>query len=104
MSSSSAQRPSSQIGVTLRSLIPESEYQASLFAEPGNRAELSATMDKLNLKYGHTTLHFAGMRSPRRDSAPTEGIAYSTQIPVKYGVDYICKGKMGNALLKARRL
>ncbi len=74
------------VGVTLRSLIPESEYQASLFAEPGNRAELSATMDKLNLKYGHTTLHFAGML-PARDSAPTR-IAF-TQIPVKYGVDYM---------------
>jgi DNA polymerase-4 len=43
-------------------------------------------MDKLNLKYGHTTLHFAGML-PARDSAPTR-IAF-TQIPVQYGVDYM---------------
>jgi DNA polymerase IV len=74
------------VGVTLRNLIPESEYQAELFADEGNRAGLSATMDKLNLKYGHTTLHFAGMLSAR-DSAPTR-IAF-TQIPVQYGVDYM---------------
>jgi DNA polymerase IV len=74
------------VGVTLRDLIPESEYQAELFADEGNRAGLSATMDKLNLKYGHTTLHFAGML-PARESAPTR-IAF-TQIPVQYGVDYM---------------
>jgi DNA polymerase-4 len=74
------------VGVTLRDLIPESEHQATLFGDPGNRAELSATMDKLNLKYGHTTLHFAGML-PARDSAPTR-IAF-TQIPVQYGVEYM---------------
>ena len=74
------------VGITLRSLIPEAEMQGSLFAEPGNRKELSATMDRLNLKYGHTTLHFAGML-PARDSAPTR-IAF-TQIPVQYGQDYM---------------
>jgi DNA polymerase-4 len=74
------------VGVTLRDLIPESEYQAELFADEGNRAGLSATMDKLNLKYGHTTLHFAGMLAAR-ESAPTR-IAF-TQIPVQYGVDYM---------------
>jgi DNA polymerase-4 len=74
------------VGITLRDLIPESEYQAELFVDPNNRAELSATMDKLNLKYGHTTLHFAGML-PARESAPTR-IAF-TQIPVQYGVDYM---------------
>jgi DNA polymerase-4 len=67
-------------------LIPESEHQAELFGDPDNRAGLSATMDKLNLKYGHTTLHFAGML-PARESAPTR-IAF-TQIPVQYGVDYM---------------
>lgn len=88
-----AQRPQGEdfqrpffVGVTLRNLIPESEYQAELFANEGNRAGLSATMDKLNLKYGHTTLHFAGML-PARESAPTR-IAF-TQIPVQYGVDYM---------------
>jgi DNA polymerase IV len=74
------------VGVTMRNLIPESEHQAELFADEGNRASLSATMDKLNLKYGHTTLHFAGML-PARESAPTR-IAF-TQIPVQYGVDYM---------------
>jgi DNA polymerase-4 len=74
------------VGITLRDLIPESEHQAELFADPDNRAGLSATMDKLNLKYGHTTLHFAGML-PARESAPTR-IAF-TQIPVQYGVDYM---------------
>ncbi len=74
------------VGVTLRELIPESEHQELLFADEGNRGELSATMDKLNLKYGHTTLHFAGML-PARESAPTR-IAF-TQIPVQYGVDYM---------------
>ena len=74
------------VGITLRELTPESEHQATLFADPGNRAQLSTTMDKLNLKYGHTTLHFAGML-PARDTAPTR-IAF-TQIPVQYGVDYM---------------
>ena len=74
------------VGVTMHNLIPESEYQASLFGDPDNRAGLAATMDKLNLKYGHTTLHFAGML-PARESAPTR-IAF-TQIPVQYGVDYM---------------
>jgi DNA polymerase IV len=88
-----AQRPQSLefqkpffVGITLRNLIPEDEHQAELFADPNNRADLSATMDKLNLKYGHTTLHFAGML-PARESAPTR-IAF-TQIPVQYGVDYM---------------
>jgi len=88
-----AQRPQSPefqrpffVGITLRNLIPEDEYQAELFIDPSNRADLSATMDKLNLKYGHTTLHFAGMLLAR-ESAPTR-IAF-TQIPVQYGVDYM---------------
>jgi DNA polymerase-4 len=74
------------VGVTLRDLIPDHELQARLFEEPGNRTQLSATMDKLNLKYGHTTLHFAGML-PARDSAPTR-IAF-TQIPVQYGHEWM---------------
>jgi DNA polymerase IV len=74
------------VGITLRNLIPESDVQTSLFEEPGNRNQLSATMDKLNLKYGHTTLHFAGML-PARDSAPTR-IAF-TQIPIQYGHEYM---------------
>jgi DNA polymerase-4 len=74
------------VGITLRNLIPESEHQAELFTDPDNRAQLSTTMDKLNLKYGHTTLHFAGML-PAREAAPTR-IAF-TQIPVQYGVDYM---------------
>jgi DNA polymerase-4 len=74
------------VGVTMTKLIPESEYQAGLFEEPGNRNQLSHTMDKLNLKYGHSTLHFAGML-PARDSAPTR-IAF-TQIPVQYGNDWM---------------
>ncbi len=74
------------VGVTLRNLIPDDEMQSTLFEEPGNRNQLSATMDKLNLKYGHTTLHFAGML-PARDSAPTR-IAF-TQIPVQYGADWM---------------
>ena len=74
------------VGVTMHNLVPESELQATLFGDEGNRAGLAATMDKLNLKYGHTTLHFAGML-PARESAPTR-IAF-TQIPVQYGVDYM---------------
>ncbi len=74
------------VGITMRNLIPESEHQAELFTDPGNRSHLSATMDKLNLKFGHTTVHFAGML-PARDSAPTR-IAF-TQIPVQYGVEYM---------------
>jgi DNA polymerase-4 len=74
------------VGVTLRNLIPDADMQSMLFEEPGNRNQLSATMDKLNLKYGHTTLHFAGML-PARDSAPTR-IAF-TQIPVQYGTEWM---------------
>ncbi len=74
------------VGITLRNLIPASEHQPGLFADPGHRNELSATMDKLNLKYGHSTLHFAGML-PARETAPTR-IAF-TQIPVQYGVEYM---------------
>jgi len=88
-----AQRPNAAehqkpffVGVTLRNLLPDGEVPQRLFEEPGHRAELSATMDKLNLKYGHSTLHFAGML-PARESAPTR-IAF-TQIPVRYGVDYM---------------
>jgi DNA polymerase IV len=74
------------VGVTMHNLIPESEFQESLFGDEGNRAALAATMDKLNLKHGHTTLHFAGML-PAKESAPTR-IAF-TQIPVQYGKDYM---------------
>jgi hypothetical protein len=74
------------VGITLRNLIPEADLQATLFEEPGNRNQLSATMDKLNLKYGHTTLHFAGML-PARDSAPTR-IAF-TQSPGQDGNAYL---------------
>jgi len=74
------------VGVTLHNLIPDDDVQQLLFEEPGNRSQLSATMDKLNLKYGHATLHFAGMLTAR-DSAPTR-IAF-TQIPTLYGKDYM---------------
>lgn len=74
------------VGVTLGRLINESEQQPTLFGDADNRNELSRALDKLNLKYGHTTLHFAGML-PARESAPTR-IAF-TQIPVQYGVDYM---------------
>jgi DNA polymerase-4 len=74
------------VGIALGRLIPESEQQPTLFADPDNRDKLSQALDKLNLKYGHTTLHFAGML-PARESAPTR-IAF-TQIPVQYGVDYM---------------
>ena len=74
------------VGVTLGRLVPEAEHQTSLFSDPDNRAQLSTTMDKLNLKYGHATLHFAGML-PAREAAPTR-IAF-TQIPVQYGVDFM---------------
>jgi DNA polymerase-4 len=74
------------VGVTLRELTPESEHQETLFGDRDRRGELSATMDKLNLKYGHTTLHFAGML-PGRETAPTR-IAF-TQIPVQYGVEFM---------------
>jgi len=74
------------VGVTLRELTPESEHQETLFGDQDRRGELSATMDKLNLKYGHSTLHFAGML-PAREAAPTR-IAF-TQIPVQYGAEYM---------------
>jgi DNA polymerase IV len=74
------------VAVTLHNLLTEDQLQRTLFEEPGRRNELAATMDKLNLKFGHSTVHFAGML-PARDSAPTR-IAF-TQIPVQYGVEYM---------------
>jgi DNA polymerase-4 len=74
------------VGVTMRNLLPDNEVPKMLFEEPGHRNELSATMDKLNLKFGHSTVHFAGML-PARETAPTR-IAF-TQIPVQYGVEYM---------------
>jgi DNA polymerase-4 len=74
------------VAITLHNLIPEGKVQQMLFEEPGRRNELSATMDKLNLKFGHSTVHFAGML-PARETAPTR-IAF-TQIPVKYGAEYM---------------
>ena len=74
------------VGVTLKELMPEADHQEGLFGEPDHRNQLSATMDKLNLKYGHSTLHFAGML-PARETAPTR-IAF-TQIPVQYGTDWM---------------
>jgi DNA polymerase-4 len=74
------------VGVTMHNLIAESDLEPSLFADPNHRADLAATMDRLNMKYGNTTLHFAAMLSAK-DSAPTR-ISF-TQIPVKYGMDYI---------------
>ena len=74
------------VGVTMRNLLPDNEVPQMLFEEPGHRNELAATMDKLNLKFGHSTVHFAGML-PARDSAPTR-IAF-TQIPVQYGSDWM---------------
>ncbi len=74
------------VDIAFTNLLRSSELQPSLFPEPPHLAQLSTTMDKLNLKYGHTTVHFAGML-PARDSAPTR-VAF-TQIPVQYGVDYM---------------
>lgn len=74
------------VGLAMGRLIPEDEQQPTLFTDPDNRNLLSSTMDKLNLKYGHTTLHFAGML-PARDSAPTR-IAF-TQVPVQYGTEWM---------------
>ncbi len=74
------------VGVTMGRLLPESEQQPTLFGDADNRNALSRTLDRLNLKYGHTTLHFAGML-PARESAPTR-IAF-TQIPVLYGSEYM---------------
>jgi DNA polymerase-4 len=74
------------VGITLRDLVPDDQVQATLFEEPGNRTQLSSTMDRLNLKYGHTTLHFAGMLNAK-DSAPTR-IAF-TSIPVLYGMEWM---------------
>lgn len=74
------------VGVTMKNLLGDGDVPKMLFEEPGHRDELSATMDKLNLKFGHSTVHFAGML-PARETAPTR-IAF-TQIPVQYGVEYM---------------
>ena len=59
------------VGVTLRNLIPEDEHPGrSSSRDPDNRTQLSTTMDKLNLKYGHTTLHFASACSPPANPPP----------------------------------
>ena len=46
------------VGVTLGNLINESDQQPTLFADSDRRGELSRTLDKLNLKYGHTNAAF----------------------------------------------
>ena len=75
------------VGITMRNLVPGRRTPGRALRRPQQPCRpLSATMDKLNLKYGHTTIHFAGIL-PARDSAPTR-IAF-TQIPVQYGVDYM---------------
>ncbi|GAA3749142.1 DNA polymerase Y family protein [Terriglobus aquaticus] len=74
------------VGITLNRLTDERAQQPDLFRDTHARNELSRALDRLNLKHGHTTVHFAGML-PARDSAPTR-IAF-TQIPVQYGVDYM---------------
>jgi len=73
------------VGITLSRLIPENQHQLPLFVDT-ERANLSAAMDELNLKYGASTLHFAAMM-PARKSAPVR-IAF-TQIPVKVGIEYM---------------
>lgn len=74
------------VGVTLNRLTDERAQQPDLFRDTHARNELSRALDRLNLKHGHTTVHFAGML-PAREAAPTR-IAF-TQIPVQYGVDYM---------------
>ena len=74
------------VGLTLNRLSDERAQQPDLFRDTHHRNQLSQALDRLNLKHGHTTVHFAGML-PARDSAPTR-IAF-TQIPVQYGVDYM---------------
>lgn len=74
------------VGITLNRLSDERAQQPDLFRDTNARNELSRALDRLNLKHGHTTVHFAGML-PAREAAPTR-IAF-TQIPVQYGVDYM---------------
>lgn len=74
------------VGVTMGRLLPESEYSPGLFADQDRRLQLSSTIDQLNLKHGHTTVHLAGMMAAR-DSAPTR-IAF-TQIPQQYGAEWM---------------
>ncbi len=78
---SSTNAPSSSAS-PCASCSPKANTSPTCSASPATAPSLSATMDKLNLKYGHTTLHFAGML-PARETAPTR-IAF-TQIPVLYG-------------------
>jgi DNA polymerase IV len=73
------------IGVTLSRLVPEDQHQLSLFADSG-LTNLSNAMDKLNMKYGASTLHFGGMM-PAREAAPVR-ISF-TQIPAKYGIEFL---------------
>jgi DNA polymerase-4 len=73
------------IGVTLSRLVPESQHQLPLFEDAG-RSNLSSAMDKLNMKYGASTLHFGGMM-PAREAAPVR-IAF-TKIPVKVGIEFM---------------
>ncbi len=82
---SSTNAPSSSAS-PCASCSPKANTSPICSASPATAPSLSATMDKLNLKYGHTTLHFAGML-PARETAPTR-IAF-TQIPVLYGNEYM---------------
>ena len=73
------------VAVTLSRLVPEDQHQLPLFADP-SRTNLSNAMDKLNLKYGSSMLHFGGMM-PARSAAPVR-IAF-TQIPAKIGIEFM---------------
>lgn len=57
------------VGITLHDLAPRNEHQQELFGDPDNRTQLSTTMDKINLKHGHTTLHFGSMLPARKKRA-----------------------------------
>jgi DNA polymerase IV len=67
------------VGVTLGNLVPDHLHTLSLFSgleEEGKRTRLSSTMDRVNDKYGTTTLCFASMLLAGA-AAPTR-IAFSS--------------------------
>ena len=68
---------------------------------PNHRADLAATMDKLNLKYGNTTLHFAAML-PARRVRPNPHLLHPDPGEVRRGLHLNQFCSEGKALLRRR--
>jgi DNA polymerase-4 len=88
-----------QVAITLFNLVPHQNASEPLFPQEQNRVRLSAAIDKLNAKFGHHTIYFAGMQSAIH-SAPMR-IAFNRVPDAQYEDDEIIDKK--NKLTARRR-